>query len=278
MALAAGKHVYTEWPFAINSTETNELANLAAAAGVKHTVGLQGRSAAMVNYVRDLVADGFVGTVHSASVRIGRSLVFGAVTPDNKWASDRSFGSNRFTIGAGHAFDDVRYMLGEFMDVVGIVSAQVKTASVVGTDEVIEVTAPDNVLVNAHLENGILLSFAMLSSMSSGIRFEVHGEDGELVVTGPSSLHLSPVGLSLTGAKGTEAAVPMPVPESYRPAPASVPDGSAVNVAGLYTKLAVAIRDDTQTDPNFETARSLYVILDAIDKASATGQRQTIIG
>lgn len=276
LALAAGKHVYTEWPFAINGAETAELADLGAAAGVKHVVGLQGRSAAMVNYVRDLVAEGFVGTVRSASVRIGRSLVFGAVTPENKWASDRSYGSNRFTIGAGHAFDDVRYMLGEFVDVAGLVAAQVKSAPVVGTDEVIEVTAPDNVLVTARLENEILLSFAMLSAMSSGIRFEVHGDDGELVVTGPSSLHLSPVGLSLTGAKGTDAPEPMPVPASYRPAPESVPDGSAVNVAGLYTMLATAIEDDAPTDPSFETARSLYEILDAIDTASETGQRQTI--
>ena len=69
-ALAAGKHVYSEWPLGANSAQASELAALADAAGVRHVVGLQGRKSPLVNYVRDLVADGYVGTVLAATLTV----------------------------------------------------------------------------------------------------------------------------------------------------------------------------------------------------------------
>ena len=60
-AIEAGKHVYCEWPLGANSEQASELAALAAARGVRHVVGLQGRKSPLVNFVRDLVAEGYVG-------------------------------------------------------------------------------------------------------------------------------------------------------------------------------------------------------------------------
>jgi predicted dehydrogenase len=44
-ALAAGKHVYCEWPLARTTEEAESLVALARAAGVRHTIGLQARHA-----------------------------------------------------------------------------------------------------------------------------------------------------------------------------------------------------------------------------------------
>jgi predicted dehydrogenase len=60
-ALTAGKMVYCEWPLGSNLKESEEIASLAQQKGLKTVIGLQGRFAPAVMYLRDLVADGYVG-------------------------------------------------------------------------------------------------------------------------------------------------------------------------------------------------------------------------
>ncbi len=62
-ALAAGKHVYCEWPLAQNIEEGVEMVDAAKATGLKNMIGLQGRFAPWVRYVKELVDDGTLGRV-----------------------------------------------------------------------------------------------------------------------------------------------------------------------------------------------------------------------
>src|SRR5689334_16831881 len=64
-AIAAGKHVYTEWPLGRTSAEAEELAALARAKGVQTAVGLQARVSPALLYVKELIEGGFVGEVLS---------------------------------------------------------------------------------------------------------------------------------------------------------------------------------------------------------------------
>jgi predicted dehydrogenase len=67
-AVDAGKHVFCEWPLALSAADARSLLAAASAAGVRHAVGLQARSSPVVRYLRDLVADGYLGRVLSATV------------------------------------------------------------------------------------------------------------------------------------------------------------------------------------------------------------------
>src|SRR2546423_2253857 len=67
-ALDAGKHVYCEWPLARTTKEAEMLAAAANDAGVHHAVGLQARYAPAVGYLRDLIAEGYIGQVTSVDV------------------------------------------------------------------------------------------------------------------------------------------------------------------------------------------------------------------
>src|SRR5207245_10609214 len=62
-ALEAGKAVYCEWPLGNGLNEAETLAALAKKQGVLAVTGLQARSAPAGAYVRDLVAQGYVGDV-----------------------------------------------------------------------------------------------------------------------------------------------------------------------------------------------------------------------
>ena len=67
-ALAAGKHVYCEWPLGRSVEEAESLANEAEGAGVHHAIGLQGSASPAVRRARELIRTGSLGRLLSARV------------------------------------------------------------------------------------------------------------------------------------------------------------------------------------------------------------------
>src|SRR5438309_9841539 len=58
-ALAAGKAVYCEWPLGRDLDDARAMAALAAEKGVRTVVGLQGRQAPAIEFVQELLGDGY---------------------------------------------------------------------------------------------------------------------------------------------------------------------------------------------------------------------------
>jgi predicted dehydrogenase len=72
-ALAAGKHVFCEWPLGTNLAQASALADLAAASGGSHVVGLQGHHSPGARYVGELISQGAIGRPLAVSaVAVGR--------------------------------------------------------------------------------------------------------------------------------------------------------------------------------------------------------------
>src|SRR2546423_11787148 len=97
-AIEAGKHVYCEWPLGRDTEEATRLLDAAERAGIRHAVGLQGQVSPAINYARDLVAEGYVGRVLSATM-IGCAPNWGAAI-DRAYQADRANGANLMTIPA----------------------------------------------------------------------------------------------------------------------------------------------------------------------------------
>src|SRR3989441_7051461 len=72
-ALAAGKAVYCEWPLGRDLEDTRAMAVLAAEHGLRTVVGLQARQAPAIEFVQQLLRDGYVGEVLSTTM-IGLSI------------------------------------------------------------------------------------------------------------------------------------------------------------------------------------------------------------
>src|SRR3984893_10373638 len=113
-AIEAGKHVYCEWPLGRNSDEAQQMLAAADRKGVRHAVGLQGQLSPTINYVRDLVADGYVGRGLTATL-IGGAPNWGP-TLDRSYQADFANGANLMTITGGHQIDALCYCLGEFRE------------------------------------------------------------------------------------------------------------------------------------------------------------------
>src|SRR5229473_2781739 len=114
-ALAAGKAVYCEWPLGRDLDDARALAALASEQGVRTAVGLQARQSPAIEFVQELLSEGYVGEVLSTTV-VGLSVPGDVVGQPNTYMLDKTNGANVLTIAVGHSLDTLNYVLGEFAD------------------------------------------------------------------------------------------------------------------------------------------------------------------
>ena len=277
-ALAAGKHVFCEWPLGRTTAEAAEMAELAAKApaGRRHMVGLQARGSPAFNQLKAMVADGYVGKVLACSMT-SFSPGLGRRQAAQAWALDKSQGANTLTIAGGHSLDALCYCLGEFQEVSGKVATQVHRATMVETGASVEVTSPDNVLVSGVLAGGALASvhIASVPAPGSGFRLEVYGAEGTLAAVSGGGAQIGP--LALSGARGADKALQPILPAGgQRWVPEGVPEGPPLNVAQMFARLGEAIAAGQDVEADFSLALKRHRLLDAIQAASDTGRRQAL--
>ena len=275
-ALQAGKHVYTEWPLGANLQEAAEMAGLARSKGVHTMVGLQSRCSPAFLTLKELVADGYVGEVLSCHLdQFGSGVL--TRTSGRTWQRDRELGATTLTIAFGHAIDAMCMCLGELVDVSAVVNTRVPQWHETDTDRMVDVTAPDNILVSGTLAGGAVAS-AHVSSVpwhGSGYRLEIYGREGTLVLTGQDSASIG--GVRLLGGKGGSSSLEeITLSPKHTWVPDSVPQGPPFNIAQLWGRFADAVATDERAEPDFDTAVTRHKLLDAIQRASDTGLRQTV--
>jgi len=271
-AIAAGKHVYTEWPLGRTTAEAEELAALARSRGLQTAVGLQSRVSPTLMYMKEQIASGYVGEVLTCYVTTMRD---GALErPSSRtWQRDASLGAHTLTIANGHVIDALRFVAGNFVQVVCLVTTQARHWYETDTQRLVEVTAPDNVLVSGQLASGAVAAVhvAAVPWAGSGFRMEIYGREGTLVATGSVSSQRGEM-LRLQGARGGHALSDLEVPERFVYVPADFPRGDPFNVGQMYALFAEAIRTGQSRVPTFDTAVDLHRFIDAIKQASDTAR------
>jgi predicted dehydrogenase len=274
-AIEAGKHVYCEWPLGRDTDEASRMLAAAERRGVRHAVGLQGQVSPAIGYVKDLVADGYVGRVLAATM-IGCAPNWGAAI-DRAYQADLANGANLLTITGGHTVDALCYCLGEFRELSAFAVSQRDHIPLQGTGEMVPKTAPDQLVVSGIVGDGAVVSFQIRGGMARGadFLFEIHGERGDLQLTATSRNSMQRQELIVKGAQGDETTLAaLPIPASYRWVPEAMPPDSPYNVGQLYRRLAEAIRGGNSVSPGFDAAVARHRLLDMIARAAQTGVRQ----
>src|ERR1700722_515194 len=173
-ALAAGKHVFSEWPLGVDLGQAITLAELAQASGVRHVVGLQGYQAPGALFVREMVENGDIGRLLTVSV-VAAGGPAGRRTPQaNVYATDVKAGATVLSISAGHILATLARAVGELREVSAVVAANNKETTVIETGQTMPVTAPDQVVVAGRLDNGAAVSVSVQGGAApAGPGFEV---------------------------------------------------------------------------------------------------------
>ena len=269
-ALNAGKHVYTEWPLGRTTVEAREMADLALAKGLRNMVGLQSRANPAILYAKELVESGYVGEVMSCHVsRIAEGVL--ERSSDRTWQRDKDLGANTLTISCGHTIDALRFVVGDFSHVSSVVGTQAKQWSEVDTNQMVDVTSPDNILVSGKLANGGVASVHIASNpwAGSGYRMEIYGRDGTLVAS--SSESPNHYGVRLQGAQGGNHLDDLEIPGKYTYVLEGMPRGAVYNVGQMYYQFGEGIRSGEICQPDFNTAVELHRFIDSIQEASERG-------
>jgi len=104
-AVDAGKAVFSEWPLGTSLAEAQAMRDRARAAGVATSIGLQTRAAPAFAHARQLVKDGYVGQVLSASM-IGSGIIWGeAMNEAYAYTLDPATGAAMLNVPFAHSID-----------------------------------------------------------------------------------------------------------------------------------------------------------------------------
>lgn len=272
-ALEAGVPVLSEWPLAVDLREAEELER--AARGTRTFVGLQGRSSPTWRWLADLVADGYVGEVLSATVVASAAGWGGTVSERMRYTLDRASGATLLTIGFGHAIDVVAMVLGELQDVMATTATRRPQVQLDDTEQRVLMTAEDQIAVSGALASGAILSAHYRGGTVSGPGFSltIDGTDGTLEATAPSHPNVNPV--AVRGRRGAGEPEPLTLPAGYD----AFPELAETRIHAL-THAYAAIRDDlelgTSAVPDFAHAVKRHRLLDAITRSAVTGRRTTV--
>jgi predicted dehydrogenase len=278
-ALEAGKHVFCEWPLGANTKEAEELAALARQKNLRTMVGLQRRKSPAYLYMCELIEQGYVGQVLSVNMTLMNSGVLTRPS-DRTWQRDVTLGANTLTITFAHVLDAMCMVVGELTELCAIVSTQVPQWFETDTKKYVDVTSPDNIMVQGRLENGAVVNACcgVQPYHGSGHRFEIYGREGTLMMIGGGEGGEERRRKLLGGHKDDKALQELAVPERFTWVPHAVRDGGAsYDVGQMWVKFAEAIRSGTNVDPDFDHAVRRHRMLDAIVRASQTGQRQKVV-
>jgi predicted dehydrogenase len=275
-ALTAGKSVYCEWPLGRDLEDARAMAALAAQHGVRTVVGLQARQAPAIEFVQQLLRDGYVGEVLSTTM-VGLSIPGDVVVQANAYMLDKTNGANLLTVPVGHSLDILNYVLGEFADLSAVSDLRRPLITIEGTREQIVKTALDQIAVIGTLRSGATAAIHVREAVAGGTGFlwEINGTDGTLRITAAAAVPgIFP--LTVAGAQGrnepTELVIPAALTRKW-PALTGLEGAPAYNVGRAYAAFAADIDSGTHTVPDFADAVRRHEVIAAIERSAASGKR-----
>src|SRR5207249_3752142 len=275
-AVAAGKAVYCEWPLGRDLDDARAMAALAAEQRVHSVVGLQGRQAPAIEFVQDLLGDGYVGEILSTTM-LGLSIPGDTVVKANAYMLDDTNGANLLTIAVGHSLDTLNYVLGECAELSALSDLRRPLIKIDGTGEEVAKTAADQIAVIGTLTSGATASVHVREAVAGGTGFlwEINGTDGTLRLTADAPFP-GIVPVTVAGAQGgsqpAELSVPAALAQKW-PALTSLEGAPAFNVGRAYAAFAADLDSGKHTVPDFADAVRRHEVIAAIERSAASGER-----
>ncbi len=277
LAIDAGKDVYCEWPLTTSTRDSEQLLSLAGAAKVRHAVGLQRRIGPSARYLRDLLAQGYIGALRSVRMHVSIDYFAAQRPPSLEWSLPAANFSHLLSIYGGHFFDLLFHIAGAPKTVSAIAAVQFPTLTLTRTGESFPNETPDAVLAQGQLANDGLYSVQIEAGKhnNTGLQMDFTGTDGDLKVSNVRAFGNVADNLIEGARKDQKQLEVLTVPEEYQLTKTSSLDASVQDLIYLYAAFAYP-EGKAYEAPAFGDAVRMHRFIDAVMKASETGVTQQI--
>lgn len=289
-ALEAGKHVLCEKPLANTIEEAEAMlaaAERAAANGQRAMVGFTYRRVPAVTLMRDLIAEGVVGTVQQVRAAYRQDWLVDPQMPLAWRLQKEHAGSGALGDIGAHIIDMTQFVTGFGVDAVsGTTETIVKQRPLQGSGSGLsgtaaegfgDVTVDDVALFTGRLANGALASFEatrFATGRKNGLTLEVSGDKGALAfdLEDLNALQF----YDRTAAEDRQGFTKILVTEAQHPYlaawwPAGHMLGYEHGFVHQVVDLVTAIQEGTDPHPTFAEGVSVQRVLDAVERSAAAG-------
>ncbi|GEB46746.1 putative dehydrogenase [Microbacterium sp. AG157] len=298
-ALDAGKHVLCEKPLANTVAEAEAMAEAAARArvrGIRSMVGFTYRRVPAVTLLRDMIAEGAVGTVQQVRAAYRQDWLVDPETPLAWRLQKEQAGSGALGDIGAHIIDMTQFVTGLGVErVSGTIDTIVKERPLpadgsmglsngAGAAEKGAVTVDDVAIFTGRLANGALASFEatrFATGRKNALTIEVSGDRGALAfdLEDLNSLRF----YDRTAPEGRQGFTQILVTESQHPYvsawwPAGHLLGYEHGFSHQVVDLVNAIADGSDPHSSFDEGLCVQRVLDAVERSSAAESAWTRVG
>lgn len=275
-AIAAGKHVVCEKPFARNAEEAQRMLDAAERAGIIHLMGCEFRFATGQALATRAVADGAIGDPRHATFVFHMPLLSNDTAGVPAWWSSREDGGGWLGAYGSHVIDHLQSMLGRFTNVSASLTNVVDrgwTAEDSYTVQFRTTSGAEGVLQSSAAARGPFVSIARITGSDGTLWIEgdaVHVEDrdGTRQLDVPADLELPP---------------PVPPPGELMHNEYDLLHSTGIDLAPytkIYETLAARMRGESgSTDPSaatFADGLAIQQVLDAVRLSALDGRSVAI--
>jgi predicted dehydrogenase len=286
-ALDAGKHVLCEKPLANTVEEAEAMlaaANRAAERGATSMVGFTYRRVPAVTFLRDLIAQGVVGTVQQVRAGYRQDWLVDPQAPLAWRLQKEHAGSGALGDIGAHIVDMTQFVTGQTVDAVsGTLETIVKQRPLLGSGSGLsgtagegfgEVTVDDAAIFTGRLSGGALVSFEatrFATGRKNSLTLEVSGDKGALAfdLEDLNALQF----YDRTAPADRQGFTKILVTEAQHPYvgawwPAGHMLGYEHGFVHQVVDLVAAIHDGSQPHPSFTEGLSVQRVLAAVEESS----------
>lgn len=273
--LEENKHIYCEWPLAINTKQAEKMAQLADERNIHHAVGLQGRQSLEVNYLKQAIQQGDIGNVISCTMQVATQGKGGVTDEKSRYLLHEDNGATLLSINGGHSLDTLCYILGDFEELSATMNIHYNEAFVQETGKTTVKNTADQILIQGRLINGTSASVHIQGGVYPAFQLEIRGEKGAFRLTQKNSYgHVQFGNLiieKMIHPNNLFNSKDVLYEELKIPSELNNDAISFVNQA--YSLLAKDIFECTRHIPDFNDAVKLHRLIDAVRKSAKTGKR-----
>ncbi len=274
-ALAAGKHVLCEKPFAMDVREAAEMRDAAAQGRRTAMIAHEFRHAPQRAYIRQLLADGYIGRFNLCTIELFFDRYVTPRPRPSTWQAFNADGGGLLGALGSHYIDGLRDWFGEVASVHCRLATLRPDVLDAATGKVETADADDTFSFTLEFANGgvatMIASFA--ATPARGTRIAIMGDEGTLLAEqeGPNP---TDDGIVVASRHGAPLA-PLPTPERFRLA-RDERDHRLMAFRMLVRDFTQGIGDATSPSPSFADGWRCQQILDAARASSVSGRSVAI--